>query len=260
MDDLISIIKTLRSKDGCPWDREQTPDSIAVYVVEEVFELVNAIESQDIENICEELGDVLFQVLFIVQLFGESGGFSLEKVISGAIEKMVRRHPHVFGHSDVESPEQVKKQWHDIKKKEKTTSDGVVSAMDSIPHGLPALMRAFRISERVAALGFDWDEMPAVMKKLDEEWQEFEIELEKSKGSASASPEIAEEFGDLMFTLVNVARFAKIHPEMAATKAVLKFERRFRHMEDTARQQGTVFESLSRNEKERLWEAAKKKW
>lgn len=256
MADLIRLIETLRGENGCPWDRKQTPRSLAVYLVEEVFELVDAIESGDPDAICEELGDVLFQVFFIAHLFRESGHFDIEDAAARIGEKMVRRHPHVFGDATVDSAETVRRRWHEIKKQENGRS-AHQSVLDSIPVGLPALLKAYRVSERAARTGFDWDDMDGVIRKAVEEWNEFNAELEDGSDTEAQRERLALEFGDILFTLVNVARFAGIHPESALAGATRKFERRFRLMERKIRQGGREPEAVPREELDGLWEAAK---
>jgi tetrapyrrole methylase family protein/MazG family protein len=253
-------IASLRSETGCPWDRKQTPESIAVYLIEEAHELLAAIESGNTEDICEELGDVLFQVLFIAKFFEEKGLFDIEAAARKSAEKMIRRHPHVFGDVTITETEAVRRQWHEIKKQEKNGRSG--SVLDSVPRNMPALMRAYRISERAARTGFDWDDMGGVMDKVEEEWSELKAEIGKNGVEPSRSEQrreqIALEFGDVLFTLVNVARFARIHPESALVSATQKFERRFHHLEQTAEATGRDIDAVPRQEKEQLWNQAKK--
>ena len=257
IDSVLNLIETLRGEAGCPWDRKQTPLSLAVYLVEEIFELFDAIEAGDPDAVCEELGDVLFHILFISTLYQGMGHFDIQKVAAVNTAKMIRRHPHVFGNDKVESAEEVKRRWHKIKMKEKNhVSKG--SILDSVPKKLPALMRAYRISERVAKIGFDWDNISGVLKKVEEEWAELTSALKEDGRSEGRSNRISLEFGDLLFTLVNVARFAGIHPETALAGSIHKFERRFKHMEEIALQNQRHLDALSQDELEKLWEAAKK--
>ncbi len=257
IDALSGLVKTLRGRNGCPWDKKQTPRSMAVYLLEETYELVEAIEDGAPENICEELGDVLFLVLFVTQLFQEKGRFGLEEVASLAYEKMIRRHPHVFGKGNVNNADEVKQQWHQIKLKEKKHVPNK-SILDSVSPRLPALMRAYRVSERAARSGFDWNDMAGVIQKVEEEWSELKEELEHKPQTKNHSKCAALEFGDVLFTLVNIARFANIHPETALTGAVKKFEERFKHMEKIILETGRAIEDVSQDEKNRLWEEAKK--
>ena len=250
---LIRLVACLRSENGCPWDRKQTPRSLTVYLIEEMYELVDAIEGGDAEAVCEELGDVLFQLVFVARLYQESGHFRLTDAIGKIADKMIRRHPHVFGDSSVSGVEEVRRRWGEIKKAEKGDSASP-SMIDSVPAGLPALMRAYRVSERAARAGFDWDDTAGVSDKVEEEWEEFKAAV----GADSTDAEAVEmEMGDLLFTLVNVARFARIHPERALAKATRKFESRFRDMEAQAEKTGRTLDQVPRPEKEALWQKAK---
>jgi MazG family protein len=254
---LMQLVATLRGESGCPWDRKQTPRSMAVYLTEEVFELAEAIESGDRRAVCEELGDVLFQILFIVFLFEESGDFDIETVAHQNTAKMIRRHPHVFGDTTVANTEEVKQNWHAIKQSEKKNS-AQGSALDSIPGKLPALLRAYRISERAARTGFDWDDLKGVMHKVEEEWSEFRAEVDRKPSDDQGRERLALEFGDILFTLVNVARFAHLHPETALAASTHKFEKRFRKMERMAGARQQTLETVSRQQWDRLWEEVKR--
>ncbi len=256
--EIVKLIQTLRGPQGCPWDKKQTPRSIAVYLIEEVFELVDAIESGSPVEICEELGDVLFQILFIIQLFEHKGAFGLEQVSDAIVKKMINRHPHVFSDVKIDSADAVREQWHRIKLKEKKHAM-FPSLLDSVPAGLPALVRAYRISERAARTGFDWDDIAGVMEKAKEEWGEFNRELINGETDGEAEHRLELEFGDILFTLVNVARFAGIHPETSLTGSIKKFEKRFKYMEAKVSGNGRDIESISREEMDRLWEEAKQK-
>jgi MazG family protein len=220
-----------------------------------MHELLEAMESENSPEICKELGDVLFQLLFIVELYREAGRFDFHDVVYHNIEKMIRRHPHVFGDTQVDSIADVKKNWNAIKRLERQQemqSEAYASVLDSVPAKLPPLLRAYRISERAAAAGFDWDDMTGVMHKVEEEWSEFRQAVANRKHD-----EITEEFGDLLFTLTNVARFAGIHPETALTDAVHKFEMRYRAMEEQLAETGQTLQTISRKEVDALWEAVK---
>ena len=253
---LLELIGTLRGDHGCPWDRKQTPSSMGVYLAEEVFELIEAIEKDDAAAVAEELGDVLFQVFFIGYLYQQAGLLSIESVLAGSLEKMVRRHPHVFGDRQADTAEAVRAQWGVIKRQEKADrANG--SVLDSIPTGLPALLRAWRVSQRAVDVGFEWDGLTAVMAQAEEEWREFQAELKRPEADADGRRQVAMEFGDLLFTLVNVARLARIHPETSLTAAIEKFQCRFRHMEAAAAASGKRLEEVARAEMERLWETAK---
>jgi len=256
-DALVQLIETLRGDRGCPWDRQQTPKTVLPYLIEETYELLDAIGSGELEGIREELGDVLFQVFFLVHLYREKGDFDMRDVVAGIVEKMVRRHPHVFGGNDAVTPEDVRKQWHEIKRAEKR-DDPPTSLLDSISVKLPALMRAYRISSRAANAGFDWQDIADVSAKVEEEWGEFSEALSRRDDGAANDEETALEFGDILFTLVNVARFARIHPETALAASTKKFEKRFRQMEKALTEQGRAIESVSIDELNRCWERAKK--
>jgi MazG family protein len=258
INEVIALIETLRGENGCPWDRKQTPQSMAVYLVEEVHELLDAVESGNSEAVCEELGDVLFQVLFVACLYNEKGRFTLEDVAERNRQKMIRRHPHVFGNETAQNSDQVRQRWREIKREE-NAGTGKQSILDSIPAKLPALMRAYRISERAAGRGFDWNDIGGVMAKTEEEWAEFKQELDAVPGSEEGKTRLALEFGDILFTLVNVARFAGIHPETALAGSTKKFECRFRYMEEKLSEKGLAPDTAARDELERLWAAAKRK-
>ena len=253
---LVELIATLRGENGCPWDRKQTPSSMGIYLAEEVFELIEAIEKDDTAAVAEELGDVLFQVFFIGYLYQQAGLVSIDSVMAGVLEKMVRRHPHVFGDRQADTAEAVRAQWGVIKRQEKADRAGG-SALDGIPAGLPALLRAWRVSQRAVDVGFEWDGLAAVMAQAEEEWREFQAELKRPEADADGRRQVAMEFGDLIFTLVNVARLARIHPETSLTAAIEKFQARFRHMEAAAAASGKRLEEVARAEMERLWETAK---
>ncbi|MDA8138054.1 MAG: nucleoside triphosphate pyrophosphohydrolase [Desulfobacteraceae bacterium] len=254
---LMDLIATLRGENGCPWDRKQTPSTLSVYLIEEVFELVEAIAADDTAAIQEEMGDVLFQVLFLLHLYHEQRRFAPTDALERIIRKMVHRHPHVFGTDKVENAEEVKQRWREIKQKEKGHAD--TSLMDTVPSGLPALMRSYRVSERAAGIGFDWDSLAGVLTQTEAEWDEFKAELGPQAGAPIANKEKAtEEFGDILFTMVNVARLAGIHPETALSKSTQKFVRRFKEMERMAASQSKALKDLPRDEMEALWEQAKK--
>ncbi len=253
---LIKLIDTLRSEEGCPWDKAQTPRSMVNYLVEEVYELVAAIESKDSSAVREELGDVLFQVFFVAGLYAEEGDFDIHEVARRGVEKMTRRHPHVFGETSVDTPEEVTKRWHEIKREEGAT-DEKASIIDSVPRNLPALMRAYRISDRAAREGFDWPDIAGVMGKVEEEWDEFRSEIAAADPSGENKDRAAMEFGDILFSLVNVARFAKFHPETALSASIRKFEKRFRHMETILAEAGEAMGTASFERLNHLWETAK---
>ena len=259
---LLAVVETLRGQNGCPWDKKQTPRTLSVYLVEEVYELVEAIASDNPAAVREELGDVLFQIVFVARLFEEAGQFRFKDVVSTNVAKMIRRHPHVYGNEKLETSEQVREKWHAIKAVEKK-NDHPTSILDSVPDKLPALMRAYRISERAARTGFDWNNLDGVLDKVEEEWGEFKAALKAGMDSQGTADEtrnhdVALEFGDLIFTLTNVARFARIHPETSLNDPVQKILKRFQYMEKVLQRRGASLETASRSEMDQLWEAAKK--
>jgi len=254
---IIELIERLRGKDGCPWDKQQTPQTLTVYLVEEIYELIDAIESGSTEDVCEELGDVLFHILFITHIYREMDRFDINDVAALNTEKMTRRHPHVFGDNKVAGTDEVRDQWHKIKMAEKNRTK-TASILDSIPIGLPALMRAYRISERAAKTGFDWNDLGGVIRKVEEEWAELKSALTADGSTGDNQEDIALEFGDVLFTMVNVARFARVHPETALAGSTKKFEKRFKYMEKMILEKGQNIESVSHEEMEKLWEEAKK--
>lgn len=260
IDAIMELIAALRGEDGCPWDKKQTPRTIVAYLLEEIYELIDAIESGGPEHVCEELGDVLFHILFLTSLFHEKGHFDIKDVVETNAKKMTRRHPHVFGNDSVNDAEAVGIQWHKIKMEEKNNASEA-SILDSVPAGIPALMRAFRISERAAKAGFDWNDISGVMRKVEEEWAELKYALKEQNQAALDQEGVAREleFGDVLFTLVNVARFARIHPESALRGSTRKFEKRFKHMEKQILKDRRNMESVSPAEMDVLWEEAKGK-
>ena len=257
LSDLIDLVARLRGDQGCPWDRKQTPETLRTYLIEEMFELIDAVDSGSPENICEELGDVLFQLVFLARLFEEQGHFDIPEVIRRNTRKMIRRHPHVFGDTRVSGTEEVRKRWGEIKKDEKAQSRDA-SILDSVPAKLPALMRAYRISERAAGAGFDWDDIHGVMDKVEEELDEFKEALSNGGSSDADLTSLKLEFGDILFTLVNVARFAAIHPETALAGSTRKFEERFRKMEEKAAALHQSIDTVPRDQLEAFWEEVKK--
>jgi len=250
---LLEIIRRLRGKNGCVWDRKQTPLTMWKCMAEEMYELEEAIVNDDTKNICEELGDVLFQILFILEIFTENNRFEFSHVINGIAKKMVRRHPHVYDTAVVETEEELHRQWDKIKAGEKNHSRE--SAMDSVPKGMPGLLRALKVSKSAVKEGFDWDNIHQVLDTVKEEIQEFETALEKE-----GPDEAMMEFGDILFSLVNVARFAGFHPETALSSATAKFEGRFRLMEKNLQQDKINLKKSSSEEKEVFWQRAKQSY
>jgi tetrapyrrole methylase family protein/MazG family protein len=254
-DALMHLIARLRADDGCPWDQKQTPHTLAAYLIEEMYELVEAITSDDTEAIREELGDVLFQILFLATLYQEQRRFALTEALDQIREKMIRRHPHVFGRDKVDSAQQVKLRWRQIKKREKGDSQSLLA---SIPTGMPALMRAYRISERAAGVGFDWEDLSSVMAQAELEWNEFKDEINRTPASSEGhNDDAAMEFGDVLFTMVNVARLAGVHPERSLIRSIQKFIGRFQRMESMAAKQDKDLDAFERDDLERMWKQIK---
>ena len=255
IDELTEIIRTLRGKNGCPWDQRQTPETMWKCLVEEVYELLEAIEEGDEDGVCEETGDVLFQLLFIAELYREKGGFEISESVASIAAKMVRRHPHVYAHATLENEQQLWERWEAIKGEEKKSTGKPVgsSVLDAIPSGMPPLLRAYKVSEKAVRAGFDWSGINQVLEKVQEELSEFQEAL-----ASGDQDHIATEFGDVLFTLTNVARLAKIHPETALARSTDKFEKRYRRMENELTSQGLALRDVPRQELEHLWDKAKK--
>lgn len=241
---------TLRSDNGCPWDREQTRQTLKPYLVEETYEVLEAIDAGAPAAIREELGDLLFQIVFHSRIAEELGEFDLDGVIETISEKMVRRHPHVFGDACYGDSAEVIRQWEDRKKEEGKHKDSVLAG---VPKELPSLLRAHRIQARASRVGFDWGHVDEVMEKLTEELTEFRDALARQK-----SDEIKDELGDVFFSLVNVARFVGVNPEDALRKTISKFISRFRHIEMRAADKGRTLSDMTLQEMDALWEEAKK--
>jgi tetrapyrrole methylase family protein/MazG family protein len=240
----------LRSENGCPWDREQTRESLTPYLVEETYEVLEAIGENSPQKIKEELGDLLFQIVFHCQLAKERGEFSMEDVIDAISEKMTRRHPHVFGDATFETSEKVLKQWEDRKKEEGKNRESI---LEGVPKELPSLLKAHRIQSRAARVGFDWNRVGDVMEKLDEELAEFRDALEQKDQAG-----IEDELGDVFFVLVNISRFVGVNPDDALRKTITKFMSRFRYIEMKASSSGRKLSDMTLREMDVLWEEAKK--
>lgn len=248
---LLEIMEILRSPEGCPWDRKQTRETLKPYLIEEAYEVLDAIENDDIDNLIEELGDVLLQVVFHAQLGAEEGMFSMNDIIEGINKKMVRRHPHVFGVPEDITAETVVTNWDEIKKQEKQTQT-LSEEMDRIPKSFTALMEAAKVQSKAAKVGFDWDDPLKALEKVDEESREVEAELR-----AENPDKTEEEVGDLFFAAVNVARLSGIQPELALRKATDKFKERFRIVEDLVRAEGKEMQDYPLEALDRFWEQAK---
>ena len=222
---LVALVESLRGEHGCPWDKKQTPRTMLIYLIEEMYELADAIESNRAEEVQDELGDVLFHIIFITRLFQEAGNFSIYDVARDITEKMIRRHPHVFGTVRVDNTDEVRQNWHKIKQDEKKKGSKK-SVTDSVPKKLPALMRSYQICERTARSGFDWGDSENLLLKLESELSKLKQTLKHSE-----KDRISQEFGNLLFSMVNLAHLLKIHPETSLSGALKAFEKRFSQME-----------------------------
>ncbi|EAX47267.1 MazG family protein [Thermosinus carboxydivorans Nor1] len=252
LDPIVEVMATLRSPGGCVWDIEQTHASLRRYLVEEVYEVLEAIDLADADKLCEELGDLLLQIVFHARIAEESGAFSMQDVIDGVTEKMIRRHPHVFGDITVRDAAEVVLNWEKIKKQEK--GGAPASVLAGIPNGLPSLMQAYKLQAKAAKVGFDWDDIGPVWAKIDEELAELRAAVQSGKQSCCE-----DELGDVLFAVVNLARFLDIDPETALNHTNNKFRRRFAHIEETVAAQGLRWQDLTLAELDRLWEEAKAK-
>ena len=241
----------LRSPAGCPWDREQTHESLKRYVLEETYELLEAIDSGDPGKIANELGDLLLQVVFHAQLASERGDFDLDTVAERIVSKLVHRHPHVFGATTVKDADEVVTNWERLKAREPEARDRE-SVLDGVPPTLPALMRAAEVQKRASRVGFDWEDVAGPLDKIDEETRE----LRAAHANADAGG-LAEEIGDLLFAVVNASRFCGVDPEDALRQTMEKFGRRFRRIEDRARSSGRDLREMSLEEMDQIWEEAK---
>lgn len=248
---LIDIMSTLRGERGCPWDKEQTRESLKPFLVEETYEVLEAIDEGDPSKIKEELGDLLFQIIFHCQIAKERNEFDMHDVIEKITEKMVGRHPHVFGDASYETSEEVLKQWEERKKEEGKSRESI---LEGIPKELPSLLRAHRIQARAARVGFDWEKIEDVVKKLDEEIDEFREALIKKDQAG-----IEDELGDIFFVLVNISRFVGVNPEDALRKTISKFISRFRYIEMKASESGKRLSDMTLQEMDELWDEAKER-
>ena len=251
LNELIEIMAALRSEKGCPWDKKQTAETLKPYIIEEAYEVLDAVDEGNPEAVKEELGDLLFQIVFQCQLAKEKGDFTMAEVIEGIGRKMIRRHPHVFGDSVCNTAEDVVARWEDHKKKEGKLRESI---LDGVPGSLPSLLRAHRLQARASRAGFDWEKTEEVLKKLDEEMGEFRKAL-----SAGDREEIEDELGDILFSLVNVSRFIEVDPEEALRKAIAKFIGRFRAIETAAAHADKELSDMTMEEMDLQWEEAKRR-
>jgi MazG family protein len=261
-EDLVAVQARLRAPGGCPWDREQTHATLRTYLIEEAYEALDAIEKENPAEMAEELGDLLLQVLFHADLARETGAFDISDVITGIHDKMIRRHPHVFGTVKANTSGEVLINWAKLKAQEKEEAAGkenspekaAKSALDGVPRNLPALLEAFQLTRRAAQVGFDWERIEGIFEKLEEEIKELREAM-----ANSAAGTVEDELGDLLFTVVNLARFLKRDPEVSLKRSSLKFKNRFHEMESLASNSAQELSKLSKENLEDLWIAAKKK-
>ena len=247
--ELVAVMRRLLAKDGCPWDREQTMQTLRRYLIEETYEVVDAIDDDQPAAHCEELGDLLMQIVFQAELRTAAGGFDIDDVVRGIVDKLVRRHPHVFGEKKLDTSEQVLSQWRDIKATEKTRR-----TLDGIPRSLPALARARELSARAAHVGFDWPDVAGSRAKIDEELGETDRAV-----ASGDKARIEDELGDILFAVVNLARKLGVDPEGALRATADKFQRRFEHIEDRLRERGKTPKDSDLAEMDALWNEAKRR-
>ncbi len=247
---LVLLFQILRSPEGCAWDRKQTHQSLVPYLIEESYEVIEAIEAGSPADLSEELGDLLTQVIFHTQLASEAGQFTIDDTITGVVTKLVNRHPHVFGEKKELNPQQVRDQWEKIK----TTSGEKESVLSGLPRSMPALTMAFRIGEKAGGVGFDWHKAADVVAKIDEELQEVKTELSAAETSKER---LSDEIGDLLFATASLARKLEIDPEVALRQSLAKFRSRFDQLEERVRASGKNFDNFSLDELEEIWQRLK---
>ncbi len=250
--ELVQIMARLRGEGGCPWDREQTHESIKPYLIEETYEVLEAIDDQDPAKLREELGDLILQVVFHAQMAEEAGVFSIADVLATISDKLRRRHPHVFGDVKAETAQEVLFNWEQIKQAERRREKGEASLLDGVPRELPALLRAHRLQEKASRVGFDWTEAQEVLRKVEEELAELRTAME---GQAADRTEA--EMGDLLFALVNLSRFIAVNPEEALRKTIGRFIARFRYIEEELARSGRSLNQASLQDMDALWADAK---
>ncbi|BCA56328.1 Nucleoside triphosphate pyrophosphohydrolase [Nitrospira sp. KM1] len=265
---LIALMAALRAPEGCPWDRKQTHESLKPYLIEETYEVLDAIDHADRAKLPEELGDVLLQVLFHSQIASEAGHFTVDTVLDQLADKLIRRHPHVFPNGSTDpkpaNADQVLARWEDIKQAERRAAGRPESVLDGVPKTLPALLRAYQIQARASRVGFDWTQdetgFDQVLSKIEEEIRELRMAI-RATGSDSDGRQrhIADEFGDVLFSLVNLARFIKVNPEDALRQSISRFIERFQYIETRASASGRSVGELSLDEMNGLWDEAKRR-
>ncbi|HEX3035750.1 MAG TPA: nucleoside triphosphate pyrophosphohydrolase [Thermodesulfobacteriota bacterium] len=248
-EDIVELSKYLRGPEGCPWDKEQTLKTLPSFIIEEAYEVIQAIEMNDSQELKEELGDLFYQVLFVSQICDEEGKFSIEDVVSQLYFKLVRRHPHVFGEEKAKDAEEAVRRWHGEKMKEKDRKRKLLE----IPRSMPALLRAQRVGEKASQVGFDWTKAEEVIEKVREELDELESAIRANEKDSTEK-----EWGDLIFSLVNLARHLKLDAESSAHRATDEFIRRFSRIEEKAKEKNRDLSELTLKEMDELWEEAKR--
>lgn len=251
--DLLEIMAKLRGEGGCPWDREQTHKSLRIYMIEETYEVLEALDAGDKDKFCNELGDLLLQIVFHAQIAKENGDFDIGDVTTEVCRKLISRHPHIFGDVRADTADKVIENWEAIKKKEKKLKSQT-GVLKDVPSNLPALMRSYKVQQKAAQVGFDWDNIEDAFSKVDEEIRELR-DVYKSNNVER----ITDELGDAFFALVNVSRFLKIQPELALNGTIGKFIRRFEYIEQQSIKAGKKLEDMSLAEMDELWNEAKQK-
>lgn len=253
-DRLVGIMDRLRDPEGCPWDREQTLETLSGYLLEEAHEVTEAVRSGDGQALCEELGDLLLQIVFMAKIGNENGWFAVDDVADGISEKMIRRHPHVFGETAVENSDEVVRNWEEIKREERRESRKA-SVLDGVPASLPALLKGYRMTQKAAAVGFDWERPEDVIDKLHEEVAELEVEVRS--GDEGTLERIRSEMGDVLFVMANLARHLGVEPETAMQETNSRFMRRFQGVEALAEKSGRALNEMSLSELDGLWNEVK---
>jgi len=249
-DRLLTTMDELR--ENCPWDKKQTIESLRHLTIEETFELSDAILDGNLPEVAKELGDIILHIVFYARIASEQKAFDITDVLHGICDKLVHRHPHIYGNTEVSGEEEVKQNWEKIKLKEK----GNRSVLGGVPRSLPALIKAMRIQEKARGVGFDWEEKHQVWDKVEEEMQEFHAEVNPEQGTANKE-KAADEFGDLLFSLINYARFMEINPEQALERTNKKFIKRFQYLEQAAKKEGKSLADMKLEEMEKYWNQAK---
>lgn len=251
MNEFVAIVRRLRAPGGCPWDAKQTPETLKTYVLEEAYELIEALDGGDPEKIKEELGDLLLHLVFLSDLYQERGQFSFAEVAAGIAAKMIHRHPHVFGDEKAETAEELTRIWQQAKSRE--GKEAAAPSLGKVSPALPALVQAQRLGEAAARMGFDWPNLKGALEKVEEEWQELRDAL-----ASGFNPAWEEELGDLLFSLVNVARFLNVDSEGALRRTIYKFIKRFHVVERTLAKEGRTPETATLEEMDAIWTACKK--